>query len=82
MQRRVPIRNPEPDGATKRGGPVRLLDRVRAAIETRHYSRRTERAYIGWIRRFIVANGKRHPAEMGAREVEKFLSTLATEAKV
>ena len=82
MQRHVPIRGPAPGRATKPNGPMRLLDRVRAAIETRHYSRRTERAYIGWIRRFIVANGKRHPSEMGAREVERFLSSLATEGKV
>jgi len=43
----------------------RLLDRVRAEIRTRHYSPRTEKAYVGWIRRFIVFHGKRHPNEMG-----------------
>ncbi|HQU34905.1 MAG TPA: phage integrase N-terminal SAM-like domain-containing protein, partial [Thermoanaerobaculaceae bacterium] len=41
--------------------PPRLLDRVRAALRARHYSPRTEDAYIGWIRRFILFNGKRHP---------------------
>jgi integron integrase len=51
-------------------------------LQARHYSRRTERAYVTWIRRFIVANGKRHPFEMGAKEVEAFLTALATEAKV
>jgi len=39
---------------------------------------RTEQAYVGWIRRFILANGKRHPAQMGQAEVEAFLTDLAT----
>jgi hypothetical protein len=43
----------------------RLLDQVREEIRKRHYSRRTEKSYIGWIRRFILFHGKRHPAEMG-----------------
>ena len=47
-----------------------------------HYSRRTEEAYLGWIRRFIVFHGKRHPALLGEAEVTSFLSTLATEKKV
>ena len=55
----------------------RLLDRVRAAIRTRHYSRRTEEAYVSWIRRFIVFHGKRHPRELGEPEVTAFLSSLA-----
>ena len=46
--------------------PPRLLDRVRAAIRVRHYSIRTETAYIGWIRRFIFFHGVRHPDDMGA----------------
>ena len=57
--------------------PVRLLDRVRMAVRVRHYSRRTEKAYVGWIRRFILFHAKRHPAEMGAPEVTAFLSSLA-----
>ncbi len=52
----------------------RLLDRVRAAIRARHYSRRTERAYVAWIKRFIFFHAKRHPADMGAHEVGGFLS--------
>jgi hypothetical protein len=47
----------------------RLLDRVRAAARLRHYSRRTEAAYVAWIRRSILFHGKRHPAELGAAEV-------------
>src|SRR5438105_337913 len=58
-------------------GEPRLLDRVRAAVRLRHYSRRTEKAYVAWIRRFIVFNAKRHPREMGALEVTAFLSSLA-----
>ena len=56
----------------------RLLDRVRLAIRARHYSPRTEKAYVGWIRRYVVFHGKRHPAEMGPAEVSQFLSALAT----
>src|SRR5215467_6403257 len=62
--------------------PPRLLDRVRTAMRLRHLSRRTEKSYIGWIRRFIVFHGKRHPAEMGAPEVAQFLSSLAVEGQV
>jgi integron integrase len=58
-------------------GEPRLLDRVRAAVRMRHYSRRTEKAYAAWIRRFIVFHQKRHPREMGAAEVTAFLSSLA-----
>ena len=55
----------------------KLLDRVRQAIRTRHYSRRTEKAYVHWIKRYIFFHGKRHPAEMGAAEVTAFLTSLA-----
>ena len=47
------------------GGP-KLLDRVREAIRARHYSRRTEEAYVHWIRRYIVFHGKRHPSTRGS----------------
>ena len=56
--------------------PPRLLDRVRLAIRSRHYSRRTEEAYVGWIRRYILFHRKRHPREMGEREVAEFLMDL------
>ncbi|MDP9191378.1 MAG: integron integrase [Acidobacteriota bacterium] len=62
--------------------PPRLLDRVREAIRTRHYSRRTEEAYVGWIRRFILHHNKKHPAAMGADEVNAFLSHLAVAGNV
>ena len=60
----------------------RLLDRVRDKIRLKHYSLRTEQAYVDWIRRFIRHHGKRHPAEMGAAEVEAFLTHLAVAGKV
>jgi integron integrase len=62
--------------------PPKLLDRVREAIRTRHYSRRTEEAYVGWIRRYILHHGKKHPAAMGADEVNAFLSHLAVVGQV
>ena len=62
--------------------PPKLLDRVRIAIRTRHYSRRTEEAYVAWIRRFIFFHHKRHPAAMGAEEVNAFVSHLATAGRV
>ena len=64
------------------GQPVRLLDQVRGACRVRHYSLRTEQAYVYWARKFILANGKRHPREMGGVEVTAFLTHLATEANV
>ncbi len=62
--------------------PPRLLEQVRYAIRLRHYSFATERAYIQWIRRFILVNNKRHPRDMGAAEVEAFLTNLAVKEKV
>ena len=55
----------------------KLLTRVREAIRTRHYSLRTEQAYVHWIRRFLRFHGLRHPQEMGAAEVAAFLTDLA-----
>ncbi len=59
-----------------------LLQQVRAAIRVRHYSIRTEQAYVFWIRRFILFHRKRHPNDMGATEVAAFLSHLATDLNV
>jgi integron integrase len=61
---------------------VKLLDRVRAAVRMRHYSIRTEEAYAGWIRRFVLFHGKRHPDEMGEAEINAFISDLATRGRV
>jgi hypothetical protein len=60
----------------------KLLDQVRDAIRTRDYSYRTEEAYVGWIRRFILFHNKRHPAEMGKAEIEQFLTALAVKRNV
>ena len=60
----------------------KLLDLVRQKIRLKHYSIRTEQAYADWIRRFILFHRKRHPAEMGAGEIEAFLTHLATERNV
>lgn len=71
----------------REAGPVaapkpRLLDRVRQVLRSRHYSRRTEEAYVAWIRRYIFFHGKRHPAEMAAPEITRFLTSLAVVGKV
>ena len=62
--------------------PPKLLDRVRDAIRTRHYSRRTEEAYVYWIRRYIVFHGKAHPSTMGAADIGAFLTWLAVRQHV
>lgn len=59
-----------------------LLEEVRAAVRTRHYSIRTEQTYIHWIKRFIYFHELQHPRDMGEPEVEKFLSHLAVHGKV
>lgn len=70
------------EGVTRGKREVGLLEQVRRRLRVRHYSVRTEQAYVGWIRRFILANGKRHPRQMGRREVEAFLTCLATKGEV
>jgi integron integrase len=62
--------------------PPKLLDQVRNKIRVKHYSIRTETQYLQWIKRFILFHGKRHPKDMGAGEVEAFLSHLAVEGNV
>jgi integron integrase len=64
------------------GSRSQFMDEVRAAIRMRHYSIRTEQAYLDWIRRFILYQGKRHPRDMGEAEVATFLHHLATERDV
>jgi hypothetical protein len=60
----------------------RLLDSVRAAIRSRHYSRNTEDACVAWIKRYSFFHGKRHPAEMGAQDVTRACSSLAVDGPV
>jgi integron integrase len=62
--------------------PPSLLDRVHQAIRARHYSYKTEEAYVGWIRRFILFHNKRRPSGMGEAEIGQFLSSLARGAHV
>lgn len=59
-----------------------MLDQVRDKIRLKHYSIRTEQAYTDWIKRYILHFGKRHPREMGAQEVEQFLTHLAVNGRV
>ena len=61
---------------------IPLLEQVRRAVRTRHLSRRTEKAYVRWVYRFVRYHGTRHPAGMGASEVRVFLSYLAVERNV
>ncbi|PKO46897.1 MAG: integron integrase [Betaproteobacteria bacterium HGW-Betaproteobacteria-22] len=68
----TPVVNAEP----------KLLDQVAARIRVKHYSRRTEQAYVDWIKRYILHHGKRHPKEMGSEQVEGFLSFLAVSRNV
>ena len=70
--------HPEKPAAT----PPKLLDQVRDRLRLKHYSLRTEQAYIGWIKRYIIFHNKRHPAEMGKLELERFLTSLAVERNV
>ena len=67
-------------------GPIpqqpKLLDRVAMACRTRHYSLSTERVYVHWAKRFILWHGKRHPTDMGAPEVEAYLTHLAVDCEV
>lgn len=84
--RRVVAAN-EPDGSSPPARPhalrgIGLLDEVRRRIRLRHYSVRTEQAYVGWIWRFVLANDRRHPRDLGPDAVERFLSDLATEGRV
>jgi integron integrase len=62
--------------------PPKLLDRLRDALAMRRYSGRTQDAYVGWVRRFILFHGKRHPLVMGADEVNAFLTSLAVDGRV
>jgi integron integrase len=70
------------DDSNASARPPRLLEQVADSIRRKHYSRRTEEAYVHWIKRFIFFSGKRHPRELGSVEVTAFLSHLARERDV
>lgn len=75
MQLQIPVNAQMPSNP-------KLLDQVRGKIRLKHYSIRTEQAYTDWIKRFILFFGKKHPRELGANEVEQFLTHLAVAGKV
>ena len=62
--------------------PSPFLNEVIKAVRVRHYSIRTEQAYVGWVKRYIIFHGKRHPRNMGVEEVSAFLSHLAMDRNV
>ena len=62
--------------------PPRLLDQVRNRLRTKHYGIRTEEAYANWIKCYILFHGKRHPREMGEKEIVDFLTHLAVRGEV
>lgn len=83
----APTSTPEPSAnkqepAAAEAAPPRLLERMRREIQGRHYSIRTEQAYLDWARRFIRFHGLQHPQDLGAKEVAEFLTHLAVERKV
>jgi integron integrase len=79
----IPLARPEAGQAGQISAtPPRLLDRVRAELHSRHYSPRTEKTYVAWIRRFILFHNKRHPETMAGPDIGDFLSHLANQGKV
>ena len=62
--------------------PPRIMQRLSDELRARHYSPRTEKAYCGWVRRYIHFHGRRHPAQMGEREINEFLTHLAVVDRV
>ncbi|MCL4278968.1 MAG: phage integrase N-terminal SAM-like domain-containing protein, partial [Ignavibacteriaceae bacterium] len=61
---------------------LKLLDKVRTELRSKHYSIKTEKAYTNWIKRFVFFHNKRHPNEMGAEEIKSFINNLATDHHV
>ena len=85
LARNTPATSPHPTNAERLAADLHApkpLDQLRARIRARHYSIRTEDAYVDWTRRFILHFGKRHPRDMGGAEVEQFLSDLAVRRNV
>jgi len=63
-------------------GQSQFLEEIRNIMRTKHYSIQTEKAYLLWIRRFILFNNKRHPKDLGEQEVTNFLTHLAVERRL
>jgi site-specific recombinase XerD len=68
-----------PDSSSR---PPKLLEQLRGRVRLKHYSLRTEQAYVQWTKRYLFFHGMRHPAEMGKSEIEAFLTALAVERNV
>jgi len=62
--------------------PKKLLDQVRDVLRVKHYAYSTEKTYVFWIRRYILYHGKKHPADMGTKHIQEFLTHLAVERNV
>lgn len=79
-----PARNPAHGRAMREAAEFQpaLMDQIRQRLKRLNYSRRTEQAYLGWVRRFVMANRMRHPRHLGANEVEAFLTGLAATGQV
>jgi hypothetical protein len=60
----------------------KLFEQVSDVIRIKHYSYKTEKSYVNWIKRYIIFHDKRHPQEMGGREIEEFLTNLAVEENI
>jgi integron integrase len=73
------IDNPLPDSTPQ---TPKLVDQIRSRLRLKHYSLRTEQAYVQWAKRYIIFHGKRHPREMGKQEIEVFLTSLAVDRNV
>jgi integron integrase len=71
--------DPQPDSTPR---TPKLFDQIRDRLRLKHYSLRTEQAYVQWAKRYIFFHGKRHPAEMGKPEIEAFLTSLAVDRQV
>jgi len=78
----IPASTPPSTASPPSGRQPKLLDRLREALRSRHYSPRTEHTYCHWVKRFIFFHNVRHPAEMGEPEVNAFLTFLAMKGKV
>lgn len=70
------------EAAKTNSNKIKLLDQVRIALRTNHYSPKTEESYLKWIKQFIIFNGKKHPLQLGPEEIQKYISFLATEKHV
>jgi len=60
----------------------KLIDQLRNTIRTKHYSLKTEKSYVNWVRRFILFHNKQHPKEIGALEIQRFLNYLAVDQNI